>query len=152
MLKKINSFLAQQTLLLHILTTAIEDPKTLAADVASAITGSSKLFSAKEDEDKLTKKSQLLFLTLENIVFNVYSKLKTNETVKLQDSLYHTQASISYSILNLDSSKQVLHHTKFTTFLQNLLANQNLYEDLLNAIPKTTKPQNSQLIGMQVIV
>lgn len=135
---------------MQILSTAIEDPKSLTSAFTTSINDAAKLFNGKEEEDKLAKKSQLIFLTLENILFNVYSKLKTSETVSLQDSLYHTQASISYSILNLDSSRQVLQHTKFTAFMQNLIGSQNFYEDLLKLIPKTTKQANSQLVAMHV--
>lgn len=149
--EKIITPLAQQSLLRHILATALEEPKTLATDLLRAVTAFSKLFSSKEDEDdRLADKSQLMFLTLENIIFNVYSKLKNTENVKPQDSPLSAQSSQSYSAINLDSPV-VLHHKKFNKFLKRLLDNQNFYEVLLKIIPKTIEGESLQLVALQVL-
>jgi hypothetical protein len=143
-------FIAPESILIHVLTIAIEEPKVLANDFTTSISEVVKQMAAKEDEEKTTRKTQLLFLTLESLIFNIYSKLKTNETIKLQDSLYETHASISFSILSFEPSKQSSYQKNFISFINFLLGNKNFYDDLMKIIPKNMKPQNTQLIAMQV--
>ncbi len=135
---------------MNIIFDGLRDPENLSSEFIFWVSNAAKSWPSTDPEAKLSNKSQLFFLTFENILFNLYSKLKTSETVKIQDSLYHTQASISFSILDLESSHQDINHAKFSIFVENLLNSSALFEDLLKLIPKNTKPDLAQLVCLQV--